>query len=214
MSRRLILASAAVLLSLLLPSVSFGFVMFGSVDRPESAHQQFWPEGLRELVRQPGFIVGKTTSAPTWGHGMETAVLYYSSDAAVLNAFLKGYAQLDAPPLVIYLRPEAPEGVEFARVTSAPGERLRSVKETKNCNWNIIVSGSVRPEAKWNGAVLTPAGWDVHVSVNVWLGGSMDLEQLEIPPGMKLIAAGKIAAFIRRYEAQQQQRSRPTPSAN
>ena len=195
---------AAVCIATLSVQPASAIVWSFSLPQPERGHQSFWPEGLKDAVRHPGYVGGEHFVAPGWGGGHESTTLHYRGDAESFNRFLAAYAKLDAPRLTVTIHPGVPDPYDTANTRISPGSNS---PEFKPYDWRLSVNGSQDPNVLRAGRGLGPDDWRVHVRIDFWAGGNIAIDDVRVPPGMTVEAGGEIGAFIARYAAEESRRA-------
>jgi len=116
----------------------------------------------------------------SWVNGNEH--FYFKGDTAALNAALKNFAAIKSERLVVVLRP-------------GPGETSSFQKEhTFTYNWNLhLLSGIVK---HFSTQELASNVWDPDPYLNVYVGDTIKLDAIKIPPGVEVL---EIADLKTRY---------------
>ena len=180
-SRALILL---VVLAAVFPPVSYCHISYirepGIVPVFSSA-----PEALRRLLQTDALVLAAI------GPIAEMHV-YCAGDAEDLNEFLEGYAQVPGTPLGVVLHP--------GRGTcSCPTAGNDSGREIFDMDWKLEVSEPIpgRPnEADFE-------GHDFLATVHIWIGGQIELGELDVPLNVAVRSSGEIERFIENHQKKQ-----------
>jgi hypothetical protein len=155
-------------------AVAFGL----SMNYPPGAHitgESDWPAGLEKLANSEGRVLAYMS----W---TVNTYLFYAGNTDRFNRFVAGCAELKNTPVTVILHP--------GRGTASPvGEPDTKVA----CDWGLSVlrRGSV-PEAP-------PFPSDAHgyvLRLDLWLGGSVELDKLHVPANVEVKSGGEIERFI------------------
>jgi hypothetical protein len=130
-----------------------------------------WPEGVQELVNARPRVHGFHVNARIW--------LFYAGETGEFNQFMKEYAAIPDITHEVTLH----VGPKKARSPWDKADRDIDV------NWGIvIVEPSISPDQK----LLMPRS----TSIDLWLGGAIDLANLEIPKNVVVKSGGEIEKFV------------------
>jgi len=142
-----------------------------------------WPEGLKELVninaRTGGFFVNSDD------------VFYFCGDAKAFTKFLEQYARLQDTPLRLILHPG--RGMS-ATPWNAP--------KPEPIDWSLATQNRALRQMVETGKKPTQTGYDV--TVHLYLGGNIDLKDLEVPLEIEVQSSGEMEKFIITHDAQRQ----------
>jgi hypothetical protein len=142
-----------------------------------------WPAGLKELVnidaRTGGFFVNSDD------------VFYFCGDAKAFTKFLEQYAKLQDTPLRLILHPG--RGMSATPWNDPKPEPIDWSLATGNRAWRQIGETGKKP---------TQTSFDV--TVHLYLGGNIDLKDLEVPLEIEVQSSGEIEKFIITHDAQRQ----------
>lgn len=140
-----------------------------------------WAEGTGDLVNQESRVFGFFVNANDW--------FYFAGDTETFNAFLQQYAELEGTPLTLILNP-GPGTV------SPPWDK----EKVTRYEWGMSVlrRGWGAPEA------TSPEDGKYVVSVDLYLGGQVALDELEVPLNIRVKSGGEIEAFIAEHEAKRE----------
>ncbi|NQT84027.1 hypothetical protein HQ563_13455 [bacterium] len=140
-------------------------------DRPgQTVHQRpEWPEGLAELLTRGARIYGCQTG---W-LGRDEHSLYFSGDTDDFNWFVEQYAKL--------------KGVSRT-LGQHPGQGQAN---------SIMNKQPVRPYDSMVSITshYTKSGRNFDISVELWVGGEVELDRLKAPVNMEVRASGKGEEF-------------------
>ncbi len=142
-----------------------------------------WPPALLDLVNSKGRVGGFFVNANDW--------FFFQGDAKAFNAWLEKYAALKDTPLRLVLHPSR---ATDRRPWSKEGEARLPV------DWQVDV---INREGMRVGFQEKPvkAGYDV--TVHVFLGGQVGLDDLDVPLGVSVESGGEIEEFVVHHQAKQ-----------
>lgn len=144
-----------------------------------ATQQEGWPAGLADLINSKGRVCGIWVNGSDW--------FSYAGDTKAFNAFIEPYAQLKGIPLVLVLHPGRGMTGGLGEPQTIPYEWCLSVIRR---GW-----GADMPEAYKN----SPS--QVVVTINLYLGGNVALDELEAPTNIEVTSGGEIEKFIVHHEA-------------
>jgi hypothetical protein len=149
-------------------------------DHPkEPVHNEQWPKVLDELVnvfnRVHGYFVN-------WED-----VFFFRGDTAAVNAFLAKYSQLGNARLLVVLHAGKLE------VKSPWDKQPRDLM----ADWQLYAA-PFTPEQVKPGDAVKPGPFVTRV--DICLGGSIKLDQLEVPQNVLVESGGEIDSFVQRHE--------------
>ena len=149
---------------------------FGA-DHPEKpVTNPKWPAGLSELVNVDNRVHGYFVNFED--------VFFFRGDTRSLNAFLERYAKLPGAELRVVLHP----GKLAVR---SPWDKQSRAAEG---DWKLYASPLSRERVKADD--FEPRRF--HTRVDVWLGGSVTLDGLQVPDNVSVESGGEIEAFVQR----------------
>ena len=140
-----------------------------------------WPQGLRELVDWHGRVRGYSAFGI-----VDREEAYFAGDADAFSQFLARYADLVGTPLALVLHP--------GRGVTTP---ITDEEQKIPFDWMIGVN-RVRQR---DGGETDEARPRYVVTVELWLGGEVALEDLSVPVEVTVRSGGEIEAFIEAHEA-------------
>ncbi len=144
------------------------------------SHSDGWPDGLLDLCNSKSRVDGYWVNANTWCH--------FAGDAKAFNAFLNRYASLTPTPLRLILHPgprRSNDGWTADKIVPS--------------NWmlSILRRGWGAPEAK-------PGETGTYVvTLHLWLGGTIALQDLDVPLNVSVRSGTEIEKFVAEHEARQ-----------
>lgn len=160
-----------VALALLIPTVAWGL----GADHPSTPiSNDKWPKGLAELVNGENRVHGYFVNA--------IDILFFRGDASALNAFLTDYSRLAGTQLRLVLHPGKLE------VKSPWDEQRRNLE----ADWKLYAAPYEEDGAR-------PKSGEFVTRVDVWLGGSVKLEELRVPANVAVESGGEIEAFVKSH---------------
>jgi hypothetical protein len=146
-----------------------------------------WPEGLKELVNAEGRVRGYSECGI-----VDSTHAYFAGAPQDFNSFLARYAQLKDTPLALVLH----AGRGMTRSISDEEQQVPF-------DWQITVS-----------RLKEAGGGEGHryvATVDLWLGGQVGLEEIEVPLNLEVRSGGELEAFIEAHEAKRQGQETPGP---
>ncbi len=159
--------------------------------------QDGWPAGLADLLNSGGRVGGFFVNANDW--------FFFQGDAKAFNAWLEKYAALKDTPLQLVLHPGR---TTDRRPWSKEGEARLPV------DWQVdVINRQWTYEAIDEKHPVKP-GHDV--TVHVFLGGQVGLDDLDVPLGVSVESGGEIEEFVVHHQAKQslgRRDARPKPPA-
>jgi len=149
--------------------------------------QPDWPQGLRELLSREGRVYGCSFHA--------SDLFFFTGDTKAFNEFLAGYANLKNTPLTLAIHPGR-------GIIPSPIEREKQI----TCTWLVEVL-----RVGWSKEVETSAAeqGNYFVAVHLWLGGEVELYEIEAPLAIEVISGNEIEEFV---AAHQKKRIEARPS--
>ena len=150
--------------------------------RSEPVTQQpTWPDGLADLLNSRERVYGYFVNFSDY--------FYYSGDAKAFNSFVERYSKLQGTPLIVILH--------YGR--GVTGSFDPKGETTIPFDWKVSVD--VLPGLA--GAARGPSPRAARVEL--WLGGQVDLKEVQIPLNVILKSGGEIEKFIADHEARRTQ---------
>jgi len=156
--------------------------------------QPDWPAGLADLVNSAGRVYGHWVNANDW--------FFYAGDTDDFNEFLKRYSKLKDTPLTLVLH-------------SGKGKtgHLGDPEKNTEYDWEVkVFRRGWHPEAPPDPTV-TKQGYVI--KVEVWLGGAPELDEISVPPNVKVKSAeenDKFTKFVADHDARRAQPEEATQS--
>ena len=150
-----------------------------------------WPEGLKELVNIDDRVGGYAIQSDTLGGypSYSDDVFYFRGDAKAFAKFLDQYAKLKDTPLRLVLHPG--RGMNLK-----PGD-----SKGDPIDWSLTVWSRAWHEIPETGKTPVQKGYDI--TVDLYLGGNIDLKDLEVPLEIEVQSGGEIEQFIAHHQAKQ-----------
>jgi len=134
--------------------------------------QPGWPAGLADLLNDPGRVYGY------WINGIDH--FYYAGDSEAFNQFAEQYAKLKGTPLTLVVHP-------------GRGREMRLEDRRIRYGWEVRVDGRRSVGEREDRR-------DV-VSVEVWLGGQIELDKMKVPIDVKVESGNEIQELIASHAA-------------
>jgi hypothetical protein len=141
-----------------------------------------WPEGLKELVNIDARVDGFFFDSDD--------VFYFRGDAKAFAKFLDQYAKIKDTPLRLVLHPG--RGMNTKPWTDSKAEPIDWSLTTEDRAWHAIPEAGKKPTQK---------GYDI--TVHLYLGGNISLEELDVPLEIEVQSGGEIEQFIAHHQAKQ-----------
>lgn len=170
--------------------VALGLGADHPADRPVVG-QNDWPAGLAELLNADGRVGGFFVNASDW--------FFFQGDAKTFNAWLAKYATLKDTPLRLVLHPG--RGTD-RRPWSKEGETRLPV------DWQVDVINRQWTREAIEEKQPVKAGHDV--TVHVFLGGQVRLDDLDVPLDVEVRSGGEIEEFVAHHAAKQSLEKTPS----
>jgi len=147
-------------------------------DRPVQ-HKE-WPDGLAEIINAYPRVCGFFINASDW--------FYFKGDTKAFNAVLAAYAKLEDTPLKLVLHPgRCRAKAPWDKDEGSPGE------------WSIAVI-----RRGWGAPKAGPGETGNYVvTVNLWLGGDVALDGLDVPLNVDVASGREIETFVVDHQAKQ-----------
>ncbi len=136
--------------------------------------QPDWPAGLADLLKD-----GKPVYA-YWVNWMDH--FYYAGDTDSLNAFLEKYSKLQGTPLTVSIHVGP---AKVGKITT-PGQKDMPY------DWHVFITPPMIPD----GGIVKGREHERIVTVELWLGGQVELRKIEAPNNIKVVDGNDIAKFI------------------
>jgi hypothetical protein len=146
------------------------FAMGGDIPPGQINVQPDWPVELVNLLTHQKSVNGIWVNANDF--------YYFAGDAAAFNKALKQYAKIENTPLRLVLHPGR------GMTGSLGGE------QTIPHEWQVGVM-------KWHD---DPSEAPILVTMQFWLGGQVQLEDVKVPLNVKVESGGEIEEFIEIHE--------------
>ena len=158
------------LLASLLLAPAFCFGM-GSDHKPgDLSPHDAWPEGVYDAVNQANRVHGY------WINSSDT--LFYKGSNAELKAMTRKLTSASGTKTEIVLH----AGTGAAK---SPWSKSR----VDTADWSVTIAGDDAITKTQN-----------RITIDVWLGGSVTLDELDLPTTIKIKSGGEIEAFIKRHD--------------
>ena len=138
-----------------------------------------WPPGLAEVVNSDTRFAGLTGFADVWA--------YYAGDTKALNAFLAQYARLSDTRLLVVLHTGR---------SSVNMKRFGGADEAKDADWVLLISEYYK--GRENASAFE--GRKALTTLDVYLGGHVNLKVLDVPAIVDLRSGGEIEAFVKKHQ--------------
>ena len=157
-----------------------------------------WPNGLADLLNSGGQVYGYYLN---WDDHF-----FFAGDTEDFNEFLQRCAKLKGGPTKLILHPGQGNRDTFEK-------RYLPSDGTIRFDWKVTVPQLV----EWDKTKL-PASVRVtssgEITVELWLGGQVDLSKVEVPLNLKVESGGEIEKFIAAHKLKgKQEAESETPPA-
>jgi len=183
---RLVISLGILLIALAFSNPAFPMRRVYSPGVP-MGQQPDWPAGLADLLNSAGRVYGYWVNANDW--------FFYAGDTDDFNEFLKRYSKLEDAPLTLVLHPGKGE-------TGHLGDPQKKTEY----DWELkVFHRGWHPEAPPDPTV-TKQGYVI--KVEVWLGGAPELDEISVPPNVKVKSAEeneKFTKFVADHDAKRAQ---------
>lgn len=182
--KRRVLVLLVVLMSLLAP-VAHGFREFYGADAPMGLSSGL-PKELRGLLNNDARVSGTVGNFDTWAN--------YAGDTGKLNAFLQDYAEVPEVGLQVVLH---------------PGRAKRKVMLRDGTEQRVDVDWTMHIAENWSGHPNASVfkGKKGLTTVEIWVGGQVELDNLEVPVNLKVVSGGEIERFIKKHEEKRREKA-------
>jgi hypothetical protein len=158
-------------LALLIPTIACGL---GADHSRGAVNNDKWPKGLAELVNSANRVHGFFVN--------EIDILFFRGDAPALNTFLTKYSELPGTKLQLVLHPGKLEA------KSPWDKQPRKIA----ADWKLYA-------APYEESGAEPKSGEFVTRVDVWLGGSVKLEELRVPANVTVESGGEVEAFVKEH---------------
>lgn len=172
---------------------SHGFMQFIGPDDSMSVSAG-WPEGLKKLVRTDTRVLGVVGPIVDWR-------VYCAGDTTELNAFLKDYARLPDTRLKVVLHPGRETCKYKTPVFGPEGYVLSETVQVFDVDWKLHIGES--PEIRDDKDEFE--GKKLLTTLDIWLGGQIDLRKLNVPLGLPVVSSGELERFVDRHGKERKQ---------
>ena len=136
-----------------------------------------WPQGLKDLANRPNRVHGYFVNSQD--------VFFYTGNTDALNDFLKEYAALKNTSLLVVLHPGR-------KPVSSPWDKT---PRGLFADWTLHTGNEFELNEQGQLQVMP-----FETRVDIWLGGKVILEELDVPAVLPVRSGGEIEAFIMAHE--------------
>jgi hypothetical protein len=185
--RKAAISLAVLLFSLARCVPALSLMIKRDLDHSQVPSSPDWPAGLKELVSRQGRVYGRHLDAPTFGRGYEQVSIYFAGDSKLFNEFVQEYSRLKGTPLTLILH--------AGRGAVSP---LAIEKRRIFFDWQVNISRYLPPKASDSTEKPEPG---YTVSVEMWLGGNLELYKVNVPLNVEVKSDGEIEKFVAGHEA-------------
>ena len=176
------LIAALVMLAWVQPAFSMGGE-YGKGDPKSPSWKLQWPVGVKELVNGENRVGGFWINSNDW--------FYFAGDTDSFNNFLEQYSKLQDTPLTLVLHAGK----------ALPG--TLGDKETATIpDWQVSIIDNAWTREAMKDKVLPKTQYTV--TVNLWLGGQVDLKGLKVPNSIEVKSGGEIENFVAQHKTKQE----------
>lgn len=174
---------------------AFGLMMEGELSGADLGQLSDWLPGLEKLVSYGGVVYGLHMDAPTFFRGLETMHIFFRGDHEAFNEMLKEYAKLadslkrysESKDVLLTLTLHAGRG----NVSSAGAGTFARDKNIP-FDWKITMTRE---------GTLVPADQRRYgVTVDLWVGGDVQLDKVRVPRNVNVTSGGEIEDFIAKHK--------------
>ena len=144
-----------------------------------------WSMAVQDLVRTDTRVLG------LFGIPIVNTWIYCAGGTAELNAFLKDYAKVPDGKLKVVLHPGS-QTCRYPRLAfDADGNRIGDEIQIFDVDWLLRVEhdGSYSDSS-------SDISKKFRATVEIWLGGQVELDKLDVPPNIHVESSGEIESFI------------------
>jgi hypothetical protein len=150
------------------PAAALGMEDFGNKPLSEANYKE-WP-GIMGVVNHPSRVYH------WWVNGNEE--FYFLGDMAALNETLRLFAEAKSEGREVVLRPGPGVTRSFDR------------SQTIAFGWDLhLIGGIARHESTLDQGDKV---WPLHPVLTLYVGGVVDLEKLQVPPGLPVISVSEV----------------------
>lgn len=146
-----------------------------------------WPDNLKALASRDGAVYVKHQNyTPIIGGGSEeTVALFFTGNSEAFNKFLGDYAKLRDLPLTL-------------TVHAGCGRVWAQSRKAVRFEWLVTMVRFVPGEVFKADAPKNKVGYEV--SVELWLGGNVELDEVKAPGSIEVKSGGEIEDFIAKHQ--------------
>lgn len=154
-----------------------------------------WPEALKKLVRTDTRVLG--VDGPIFD-----IRIYCAGDTSKLNAFLAVYSKVPDTRLKVMLHPGRGTCAYRTDEFGPDGNLVGEVRHDFDIDWALHVGWS--PDHRDYDAAEFE-GKKFLTTLDIWLGGQIDFDKLNMPPSLGVASSGEFEGFIDRHERERKQ---------
>jgi hypothetical protein len=169
MFRRILVALVVVFVAF--PLTAYCFVTY-TLTPGTMGRLSSWSEELIEVLETESLVMGMSGPIKDW-------YVYCAGDTRDLNLFLQAYARVPDAPLKLVLHPGN------RSVNNPPVGK--PVKEAIDVDWLLHIEKKLGIDETQR------------ISVDVWLGGNIELEDLVVPKNIDVQSGGEIENFVAQH---------------
>lgn len=179
------LLSALLMASIVFSPITSYCLMTYTREPGRVGHVLGWPKELIKLVETDALVLG------TLGPIVDVKV-YCAGDTTKLNSFLEDFAKVPRVRRKVVLHP----GKKAQKYPPFSGP----VEVVLDVDWLLYVKVKIggRPEES------SPVEPNTSISVDIWLGGQIELKKLEIPKDLEVVSSNEIEGFVEKHKKEQQ----------
>ena len=182
-----------VALTAFLVPASHGFMEFIGPDDGMPVSGAF-PEALKRLVRTDTRVLGVVGPIVDWR-------ISYAGDTAELNGFLKVYTKVPDTRLKVVLHPGRGTCRYRTPVFGPDGELTGEELHVFDVDWKLHIGES--PEIRDDKDEFE--GKKFLTTLDIWLGGQIDLRKLDVPLSLPVASSGELEGFVDGHEKERKQ---------
>jgi hypothetical protein len=149
----------------------------GSDHPKQPVNNDKWPKGMAELVNADNRVHGYFVNFED--------VFFFKGDTDALNDFLAKYAQLLGAKLHVVIHGGRLD------VRSPWDKQSRDIE----ADWQLYATPFTRDQVQ--AGAVKPGPFVTRV--DVWLGGSINLDELRVPEIISVDSGGEIEAFVKKH---------------
>ena len=153
-----------------------------------------WPESLKDLVRTDTRVLGVVGPIVDYR-------IYCAGETAELNAFLKLFANVPDARKTVVLHPGSVKTSYRRPAFGSDGKLSGYDEEVYDVDWALHVGDYATfrsDKAKFEGKKFL-------ITLDIWLGGQIKLDKLDVPRSILVKSSGVMEKFINKHERERKE---------